>query len=426
MKRINYTQVRSIGLIATVVILIGHNLLPNKRLQVQPSDNVFQEVYGYPDPTHGQSAHFTNRRSNAWECNYRAEHAYGCGWMIGWDTDFVKGIDLSRYQTVEIRLTYTGTAKRIRVFMRNFDENYSTPGKVEHTKIMTASFRVEDGTSPVNINLNEFNVAGWWLRANDIPREWARPEFDNIVQLGFDLVEPGLHEVSVQQVTLIGNWISTRFLLLAVVVFWMAVFLIEGLMRFAYMYRRSKNEKQLIRELRIRQFNLEEEKENLKVLANHDPLTGVLNRTGIQPIIYDMIHLELATGGFGLLVLDLDGFKEINAQYGHDLGDLILKNFAALVSGNLRETDHFARWSGEEFIIISQHKTFDGLQLFANKLRSFVASTELPQCPDLQFTVSIGATLAKSGDNFDAVFKRADAALHRAKELGRNRVELEV
>jgi len=425
MSRVNYSQIRSYGLIATMLILIAHNFIPERRLQIHPSSDVFQEIHGYQDPIRGESARFVDRKAYSWACSYLPKHAFGCGWVISWDTDHTRGLNLSNFERAEIYLVYTGTAQRIRVFMRNYDEHYGTPGKVEHSKFMSTSFRVKDGTHPVTIGFDEFSVSNEWLRARNIKRDWVKPEFNNIVQFGFDLIEPGEHQMSVQKITLSGPWVKTRHLLYIIVLFWMSVFMIEGLMRFGYLYRRSKNEKQLIRELRIRQFNLEEEKENLKGLANHDPLTGVLNRTGIQSIIYDLMHTELGTGGFGVLVLDVDQFKNINEKFGHDIGDLTLKNFAAVVSENLRESDHFARWSGEEFIIISLHKTLDGLTLFAEKLRAVVAHSEIPKCPELRFSVSIGATLAKKEDTFDDVFKRADEALHRAKQAGRNRVEFE-
>lgn len=125
------------------------------------------------------------------------------------------------------------------------------------------------------------------------------------------------------------------------------------------------------------------------------------------------------------MLMDLDHFKQINDTYGHDMGDKVLKAFAAAMAANLRAEDIFARWGGEEFIVICQNKSAHALFNFAEKLREITANYTFGADFELKIHVSIGITMAYKGDAFDEVFKRADKALYKAKQGGRNRVEFE-
>lgn len=425
MIKLTYSNIRVVALLLTTTIFLVHYVFPERRIVIHPLSNALQEIYGFLDPVTGKSSRFIDKEKYTWECNYKTHHRFGCGWHVYWDKDHVRGLDLGNFDVLELNMTYTGAAKRARIYMRNFNESYADRDDPKTSKFLSMTLRLAEGTDPVRVNLSEFRVASWWLKENNVRWQWSRPEFSNITQIGVDFIENGKHQVSIQKITLIGEWIKTKTLLYAIIIFWMGVFLLEGFVRFFQLYRRSVHERHLIRELRIRQYNLDEEKENLTELASRDPLTAILNRTGIQPVIYDLIHNNLQSDGFGLMVLDLDFLKKVNERYGHDIGDLVLKHFAASVSNNLRETDYFARWGGEEFIIICHLNTADSLTRFGEKLREVVDRINLKGYPDLHVTVSIGMTVAHPGDSFDEIFKRADTALFRAKSNGRNMIEYE-
>ena len=115
---------------------------------------------------------------------------------------------------------------------------------------------------------------------------------------------------------------------------------------------------------RTRQLRIEQEK--LQRLATIDELTGVLNRRGLEQAMGDF---EAAALGMTLVMLDIDHFKHVNDRHGHDCGDLVLQRVAAVVAGNLRGSDVFGRWGGEEFLIVCQGtRVRDGARL-AEKLR---------------------------------------------------------
>jgi len=137
-----------------------------------------------------------------------------------------------------------------------------------------------------------------------------------------------------------------------------------------------------------------------------------LNRTADQPV--------------ALLMLDLDHFKRINDRCGHATGDALLRHFSRLVSDELRRIDMAGRIGGEEFAIVLPGADAAAAMAFARRLCERVAySTLCQQGESLSFTVSIGVTSLRASDSApDIALARADRALYRAKQLGRNRVEL--
>ncbi len=171
---------------------------------------------------------------------------------------------------------------------------------------------------------------------------------------------------------------------------------------------------------------LEKQKEKLKELATYDFLTGIYNRHHFHTILE--FHIEKhkrykELQAFGLLLMDLDHFKQINDTYGHLIGDEILKEFTELVKNHIRKSDFFARWGGEEFMILTTETTKEKLLLFAEKIRRIVEEYFSAHQKSINLTVSIGITIFKQEDYLTTLIDRADKALYLAKEKGRNRVE---
>ena len=166
----------------------------------------------------------------------------------------------------------------------------------------------------------------------------------------------------------------------------------------------------------------------LREMATTDFLTGLANRRHFIVRMTDELsriqrHDSLDAA---VLMLDLDHFKRINDSYGHATGDAMLKHFAAVMRGEIRKIDLVGRVGGEEFAIILPGEAAQEAQVFAERLRLKVAGTPLLQDgQSIPITVSIGITALQATDpNADAVLLRADEALYRAKENGRNRVEV--
>ncbi len=120
-------------------------------------------------------------------------------------------------------------------------------------------------------------------------------------------------------------------------------------------------------------------------------------------------------------MLDIDHFKAINDTYGHLAGDDTLKTFGELLKGALRASDIIGRWGGEEFLIICPDSNLEGTVKLAEQLRLKIAQYDFAHFGNLY--ASFGVALHHRGEQVNALIARADKALYRAKEAGRNRVE---
>jgi diguanylate cyclase (GGDEF)-like protein len=159
----------------------------------------------------------------------------------------------------------------------------------------------------------------------------------------------------------------------------------------------------------------------LKILTIKDALTGIGNRRVFETKLKEAIVISQRYHyPFSLIVFDIDFFKKVNDNYGHDIGDKVLVQYTKLISASLREGDEFCRIGGEEFVVIVPHTTKDKAYSIAQKLRAMVEEHK----EILPITMSFGVTQYIKGDDDTTLYKRADEALYKAKESGRNKVML--
>ena len=162
----------------------------------------------------------------------------------------------------------------------------------------------------------------------------------------------------------------------------------------------------------------------LERLSMTDMLTGVFNRLGLQQRSGEVLSRAARfKHPVALLLIDLDHFKQINDRHGHPVGDRVLKQFAEAIKANLRGSDIFGRWGGEEFLVLSPHLKLAEAKKLADKLRLAIEATEFADA--IRLTASIGVSEYHPGETDAVVLARADQALYRAKSSGRNRVEAE-
>lgn len=163
--------------------------------------------------------------------------------------------------------------------------------------------------------------------------------------------------------------------------------------------------------------------DELKSQAMTDALTGIANRRRIDTHLEAEIsrvarhHLPLS-----VMILDVDHFKQVNDDFGHQVGDEVLVALTRLISEHIRAEDIFARWGGEEFVILSPGIDGENTRLMAEKLRRAVENHTFPMLSGL--TCSFGLAAYQAGDTVESFIGRADVGLYRAKENGRNRVEM--
>jgi diguanylate cyclase (GGDEF)-like protein len=164
------------------------------------------------------------------------------------------------------------------------------------------------------------------------------------------------------------------------------------------------------------------QKSEIETLATTDTLTQLFNRLKFHQLLEKNI-LESSTNGtaFAFIIFDIDKFKNINDTYGHDIGDYVLKELPKVVKTKLRESDIFARWGGEEFVLLLPKTGIAGGVGIAEKVRRAVERYKFEHVG--QVTISLGVTRFSKGDNEEKILKRADKLLYKAKNSGRNRVE---
>jgi diguanylate cyclase (GGDEF)-like protein/PAS domain S-box-containing protein len=154
-----------------------------------------------------------------------------------------------------------------------------------------------------------------------------------------------------------------------------------------------------------------------------DALTGIGNRPHIEGKIKFAIEDYQAIGAvFGVLFIDIDHFKNLNDTYGHLTGDKVLRFVANTLRQNLRTTDSCGRWGGEEFLALVPEINAAGLRVVAEKLRGLIEQANIEDNGKiLKVTISIGATMIRSEDDFQSLLRRADELMYQSKQGGRNR-----
>jgi len=163
---------------------------------------------------------------------------------------------------------------------------------------------------------------------------------------------------------------------------------------------------------------------NLQQIAHTDALTQVSNRHGIDAVIkQEEARFKRSGTPYSLATLDLDHFKGVNDQYGHDAGDLVLKECALIIQKHIREQDKLARWGGEEFIVLLPETELHGATIFAEKIRHSIAQATIEiNGISIPITTTVGVVEVRPNESFADVFKRSDLALFKGKEQGRNKV----
>nr|MBC8237758.1 GGDEF domain-containing protein [Candidatus Sulfurimonas ponti] len=163
---------------------------------------------------------------------------------------------------------------------------------------------------------------------------------------------------------------------------------------------------------------------NLENLANYDMLTMLPNRRNFKDKFEHFLLLSKRNKqALSLLYMDLDNFKKINDNFGHKTGDEILKSFADILQENVRKTDIYARWGGEEFLLAFVDTPIEEAVHIANKIRKTVEnSVRMQELIHRSCTISAGLTQCNDEDTIDSVITRADKAMYNAKEGGKNKV----
>lgn len=161
-------------------------------------------------------------------------------------------------------------------------------------------------------------------------------------------------------------------------------------------------------------------------LASHDFLTKFANRRLILEILEKHVRRDkLDKKPISIMMIDIDHFKKINDTYGHRVGDAVIVSISKTISNSVRPTDTCGRWGGEEFLVILPDSNFDDAHIVAQRILSSIENTIITvDSLQIKATASIGLSLYNDLESISDFIERADMALYRAKENGRNRVEV--
>lgn len=176
----------------------------------------------------------------------------------------------------------------------------------------------------------------------------------------------------------------------------------------------------------MEELNLElsQANEDLKQMARHDALTGLYNRRVLEEIIFNESERSRRTArGFGIAMADIDNFKKINDSYGHEAGDLVLKELATILKNSIRSTDTVGRWGGEEFLFVFTETSCQGAMIVIERIRHSVEKSIISyRGQQIRFTITIGLSYHKGDDGAREMIREADEALYQGKNSGKNRV----
>ena len=206
-------------------------------------------------------------------------------------------------------------------------------------------------------------------------------------------------------------WMRT----LVIIVITVASLFIQHFMRKQYNFEMLLLKQQEQLEQLVHERTLE-----LQRLANFDALTGIYNRRKFRELLDN--ELERARRyhqPLSVVLMDIDHFKKINDQHGHGEGDRVLESIAALLRNHLRKSDFYARWGGEEFIIMMTHTDLRTALQVAEKIRQLLSGIKYGNSAGV-VTASFGISSLVSDEKVNSLIKRADDALYDAKHSGRN------
>jgi diguanylate cyclase (GGDEF)-like protein len=415
------------GIVMTVAAVVGREYVPQRSLDLMAPGSHRYFLSSDPTQPWGSRVRWVDERDFHFQCRYAAQDDFGyepCSltFLLAPDGDATGGVDLRRYESLHVDLAYQGTSRFVRVAIRTFDRRFSRENDGNSARMQSVNLRARDVAAPLTIGLSEFTVPEWWIAQYNLPREFNIASLDNAGSVTIDLPERirgAPQDLRVRALSLQGQWIHRETLYFAILCAWVAGALGTMGWRFARLRLRHGQQQLEIEALTVRTARLRAEREGLKRLATIDELTGVLNRRGIE----ETFAGEESHGrGIALLVLDVDRFKRINDTHGHDTGDLVLQHVAAVIAENIRARDVVGRWGGEEFLVACRDCAPQHAAVVAEKIRQRIEASSFGARHRIAVTASLGVAMMRDGDNLHSAFRRADAALYRAKSMGRNRI----
>ncbi len=410
----------------TLLAIAAEKKILQAAMVITPQSGHLIEVYDDSRAGGNSHAELVNLQNFQWRCLLKDKFAHPhCGFEIIFDPKREHGLDLSHLTKVRLWLDYQGPNKTLRVYLRNFDPRYSSVDIEPSTKFNQIEFSTDLlKDQPLEFSLREFFVADWWLLEFNIPPKLRHPQFDNIIMIEVQTgsKEPlGEHNFQLKKVELVGQRFTTEKWYLFIMSSWLGVFVIFLGYRIASLNSQVRSQKK--REAELLEINslLDVRSKQLEEKSKTDSLTGAFNRQGIEDAIrIGLWEWRSQKKPLSLVLIDIDHFKKINDEHGHAIGDHVLSTLSNIVKQHIRSNDLFARWGGEEFVLLCRDTKIEQASLIAEKIRELIASFAFKD--NVQVTASFGVATLNANETLEQLFNNADKALYDAKHQGRNRV----
>lgn len=413
-----------VAIVLTCLALYAGNTLIKTRLVLKPGSPCV--IFLGDDRANGGAStnEWIDKQNYEWHCTLRKQYEYPyCQFQV-----LLGGVDLTAYETMEVELEYSGTelpSDTVRISLRNKSPIYSQSMPEDELKPNEVEIPASYLTGPYTVRMKDFNVPDWWLQQYHVAPQNSHAEYNNVVYLEIVTgsgTSPGEYRFKLHSLAFEGNLIPREQWYLGIIVVWLVI--VFAILVFRLLRLKSAINEHHARAQNLQQLNriLDIKSRHFEKMARTDPLTGVSNRAGISDVLVREIRSHIETGHpLTLIMLDIDHFKPINDNHGHDYGDEVLINVARTLVETLRTSDAVARWGGEEFLLVCPNTSLENGRALAEKLREHVKSKSAAIKTPL--TASFGvATLGN--ESIDQLIKRVDEALYRAKQNGRNRVEV--
>jgi len=425
-KRFTFEKTLAVLILLTLVAVVAEEPLLKTTLTLDAGDGTLGH---YSDQQDGGNSSSELLSSDVLEGHCRLGGKINfpyCGFELIFDQKRVDGLDLRNFRRIKLWLDYRGPTPSIRLYLRNHDPRYSDPQVLDSTKYNQIAFNADlaRGDGPIELSMDNFVVANWWFQRFGMGPELVHPQFDNIVilemQTGVDY-QLGEHWFKLDKVELTGQVLSTTVWYEGIMGVWLTLALGFLGSRMVVMKRELKRRSEHERALLEINALLDSRSRELEAQAKTDPLTGALNRDGIKEAVQlGLQEWRRERKPLSVIMFDLDHFKQINDQWGHATGDLILTRVSGLVRNHVRTSDRLARWGGEEFVLVCRKTDLAQAKKTADKLCALIRSHDFEQSADLTVSASFGVAALHRDESLDQLFERVDRALYKAKERGRN------
>lgn len=424
--------------IITVLALFSYPYIPQKKLQVYPAENVWWGAFTDAGAGGNTQFEYKNAAQSAIECIIGDANSFNmCGNScvfanhdivtrerllsdLAYATQISPKItlDLSGYSGVWVDINYQGPANYLYLTLQNHEPALDLRDAGRQFRPQSVGIATSELHKPVYVRLKEFKASDWWVQQFSLHRTESDTRFNRIQALIVEIKEQphkSKHAIEVKSITFVGELISKENFYLIFVVAFATLVGLEGAFRIYSLYKKHRDAQASLR-------RLNEHNEKLLTVAFKDELTQLLNRRAIHEIVSNNQRVK-QQNGLAVVIIDIDHFKKFNDTYGHALGDKVLVNVAQSLKQVSRDYDQIARWGGEEFVIVTRDASPDNLLAYGEKLREKVASSPIFKdegADPIFVTISLGITQSHLDEGFDEALARADKALYRSKEKGRN------